>query len=829
MKRQILLLLSFFFALTSASWRAGTPADTLKQWTSRYYTLSNTELSENGRWATVRKSYEQRTDTVMVFDTQRKNPLIGSFSGMPQHTLTSGGYLLARGSDGLLWWDLKNNIRSHVEGAISAEVLAETDCFFTYDLKNRRITLYGSAAQVLARMENVINFATDRRRNLFICRTVDREGSYEIVDFSNGKAVTLGEIKNRPGIMEISRSGRQLIIREKNNSGKQFGVSFINLKSKELHRVENTLMADSETVTVREIGNQYFITFQMVVRDLPLTDIWYGNDGELRKKKYNVSKRHTVWDSETGTLTDLPDFPDTQWTSLNSSRYFANFVNGGTYYNYVDPKPELNLRIYDLQTGTLMPAGLVSTEVYVAPEGNLLLYVNSRKEWEILQLSEMKKTVIGKFPYTKAIFTADGKFVWFESESGLVRYEVRTPHKAPLVIGAGFTAEILNRKADVQMPGTEFFVNTVSKGPMLLSLKDAPNNSVSYLTWNEGRTDPVISWTGDHIKWFRHSANVTDFYAVEENYSQPPRFYAYRKGKKKSLLFDSGAAGLGKGEKIRQDTFTYTNAEGKKLKGLLYYPVGFTPSGRYPMVVSIYQIQSKKGNHYHIPKYSSEIGYDLRTLLQRGYFVFLPDIARDDRGPGIAALDCVHRALDAVAGHPNIDMERVGLTGHSHGGYETNFIATKSRRFKAYISGAGNSDIVRSYFSYNYNFTSPFYWQFETEQYDMRVPFAADKELYLNNSPILNVDQVDAPVLLWAGKQDENIAWDQVMEFYIGLRRNRKPVIALFYDQQGHAFPPLSEESIDLTRRTLEWWDYFLKDKRKIPWIDRQMEAPLLH
>ncbi|WP_449397657.1 prolyl oligopeptidase family serine peptidase [Chryseobacterium wanjuense] len=42
------------------------------------------------------------------------------------------------------------------------------------------------------------------------------------------------------------------------------------------------------------------------------------------------------------------------------------------------------------------------------------------------------------------------------------------------------------------------------------------------------------------------------------------------------------------------------------------------------------------------------------------------------------------------------------MVGHSHGGYESNFIATQSKLFAAYVAGAGNSDLVRSYHSYNY-------------------------------------------------------------------------------------------------------------------------------
>jgi dipeptidyl aminopeptidase/acylaminoacyl peptidase len=88
--------------------------------------------------------------------------------------------------------------------------------------------------------------------------------------------------------------------------------------------------------------------------------------------------------------------------------------------------------------------------------------------------------------------------------------------------------------------------------------------------------------------------------------------------------------------------------------------------------------------------------------------------------------------------------------------------------------------------------------------------------------------KVNAPILLWAGKKDENIKWDQVMEFYIGLKRNNKDVIALFYPNQGHNPSFNSEDRKDLYYRTLEWWDYFLKDKTNIDWINKQMKKDAL-
>jgi len=276
---------------------------------------------------------------------------------------------------------------------------------------------------------------------------------------------------------------------------------------------------------------------------------------------------------------------------------------------------------------------------------------------------------------------------------------------------------------------------------------------------------------------------------------------------------------------LRQEIVSYTNSQGRPLSGILYYPLYYDSLKIYPMVVHIYEVQRKRSNHYPASTYGSvnSDGFDLRLLLEKGYFVYFPDIVYGTEGTGLSALDCVNNGLDAIDKIPSIDRNKIGLIGHSHGGYQTNFIATHSNRFATYVSGAGNSNIIRSYFSFNYNFTSPFYYQFENGQYKMNKSFSEDKQLYFRNNPIHYVDQLDAPILLWTGMKDQNIYWEQTMEFYIGLKRNSKEVISLFYPNEGHAIMD-SMTSKDLCMRILNWLDYFLKDETDCEWIHKGLD-----
>ncbi|MGD9978822.1 MAG: alpha/beta hydrolase family protein, partial [Bacteroidales bacterium] len=357
--------------------------------------------------------------------------------------------------------------------------------------------------------------------------------------------------------------------------------------------------------------------------------------------------------------------------------------------------------------------------------------------------------------------------------------------------------------------------------PMLVRLLDPLANHSTYVLIKKGKAESIIVSTAKGIQSLSYNPSFTRFAWVEEDYNLPPRLVCKEMGRQERVLYQSNrhdTAILS----LKQEIISYTNSDRVPLKGILYYPLGYDPSRNYPMVVHIYQVQSnKQANRYPVAAYSqaNNDGFNLRLLLEKGYFVYFPDIVYGQKGTGLSALDCVNHALDAVSSNVLIDKNKIGLIGHSHGGYETNFIATHSDRFAAYVSGAGNSDIVRSYFSFNYNFLSPFYWQYETGQYKMGKSFTEDRNLYFQNNPIYDVDQVTAPVLLWAGKKDQNIDWEQTMEFYIGLKRNNKKVVALFYPNEGHALMG-TDACRDLVSRILDWFGYFLKgEETETGWI----------
>ena len=130
----------------------------------------------------------------------------------------------------------------------------------------------------------------------------------------------------------------------------------------------------------------------------------------------------------------------------------------------------------------------------------------------------------------------------------------------------------------------------------------------------------------------------------------------------------------------------YQNDQGERLQGALYYPAAYEAGKRYPMIVYIYERLSDGLHRYVSP--SERDPYNAAAFTSLGYFVLEPDIAFRKREPGLSVADCVGAAVKKVIQMGLVDARRVGVVGHSWGGFDTTFLATHSDLFAAAVAGA---------------------------------------------------------------------------------------------------------------------------------------------
>jgi dipeptidyl aminopeptidase/acylaminoacyl peptidase len=266
----------------------------------------------------------------------------------------------------------------------------------------------------------------------------------------------------------------------------------------------------------------------------------------------------------------------------------------------------------------------------------------------------------------------------------------------------------------------------------------------------------------------------------------------------------------------RAELVDFTSEAGLELQASLFYPAGYDPSLRYPMIVYTYERMTPQIHSFPVP--SERSYYNHLTWTQQGYFVLMPDIVYRARDPGISALEAVRPAVQAVVARGLVDSARVGLIGHSWGGYQATFLPTRTDLFAASVAGAPLTDFVSFMGQIHWNSGSAEVDHWETGQARMEVPFWEDMDAHFRNSPVHRVHEMQTPLLMAHGDEDGVVEFFQATQFYNFARRAGRHMVLIVYEGEDHGFRQRANQ-IDYTRRILEWFGHYLKGEPAPRWI----------
>ncbi len=259
----------------------------------------------------------------------------------------------------------------------------------------------------------------------------------------------------------------------------------------------------------------------------------------------------------------------------------------------------------------------------------------------------------------------------------------------------------------------------------------------------------------------------------------------------------------------------YKGVDGKKLQAALYLPADYKPGKSYPTIVYIYEKLSSQLNRYSAPRTG---GFSRSIYNSKGYAVLMPDITYRLDDPGTSAVACILPALEAAVRTGVVDPERVGLHGHSWGGYQTAFLITQTDKFKAAVAGAPLTNLISMYSSIYWNTGSANQPIFEASQGRFTAGYWENMDAYTRNSPVYYATRVNTPLLLLHNDEDGAVDWNQGIEYFNTLRRLKKPVVMLQYKGENHGLAK-TENRRDYSLRMAEFFDHYLKGEPAPKWL----------
>jgi dipeptidyl aminopeptidase/acylaminoacyl peptidase len=262
----------------------------------------------------------------------------------------------------------------------------------------------------------------------------------------------------------------------------------------------------------------------------------------------------------------------------------------------------------------------------------------------------------------------------------------------------------------------------------------------------------------------------------------------------------------------------YVNADGRTLRAILTRPENFDPSKKYPLMVYIYETLSEGLHRYVAPSPGTSI--NAARYVSNGYVLLQPDIVYEEGYPGESAMKCVIPAVEKVLSMGFIDPKRVGIQGHSWGGYQITYMITRTHIFRAVEAGASVSNMISAYGGIRWGTGMSRAFQYEKTQSRIGAP-PWDRTLeFIENSPIFWVEKIKTPYLTIHNDEDDAVPWYQGIEFISALRRLGKEGYMFVYNGEKHGLRE-RENQKHWTVHMAEFFDHYLLGSPRPEWMDK--------
>lgn len=325
------------------------------------------------------------------------------------------------------------------------------------------------------------------------------------------------------------------------------------------------------------------------------------------------------------------------------------------------------------------------------------------------------------------------------------------------------------------------------------------------------------------LRSINKAKNTDDVIYTMETFQQYPDIHYSTLAFKKSVQLTHGDK--------QQEGFIWGTAElvswisldGRPLEGVIYKPANFDPNKKYPMMVNFYERNSETLYNYRMPEpHRSTIDYHLYNSNE--YIIFNPDIRYVDGYPGESCYNCLMPGITMMIAKGYIDEKGIGAQGHSWGGYQVAYLATRTNLFSAIESGAPVVNMFSAYGGIRWGSGMARSFQYEHTQSRLGATPWSSPLRYLENSPLFTMDKVQTPILIMHNDADGHVPWYQGIEYFVAMKRLGKPCWLLNYTGEPH-WPTNMANRIDFQRRMFQFFNHYLKNQKMPKWMSEGVPA----
>jgi len=477
------------------------------------------------------------------------------------------------------------------------------------------------------------------------------------------------------------------------------------------------------------------------------------------------------------------------------------------------PNPTASLLVFELATGRTVAVDSFSAQsgaaegaeyylynVLWTPDGGELLYSRTPRRQDVLDVlaadpttgasrlvvQERQDTWQENRPLMR--FLADGRrFIWETERTGFKHFELRSLDGSRI---ATLTSG--------EWPTDRIVMVDEAAGELWFTAWSAPVAVRCQL--HRARLDGTgavrISSTDFHHGAFRISPDGAFVVATAETTAIPRHDVVYSvvaAGRPVARLGEGGVKGFETHALAPSELFTCKAADGAtELYGRLHFPPAFDPARKYPLIVDTYGGPTTRlvTDTFAAGDPRTAHGFLVMTVDNRGTphrgkafgsaaYLSLGVTDADDQAAAVQHL---------AATRPYVDGARVGITGHSYGGYMAAIcLIRRGDVFAAAVAGAPPTDWRQ-------------YDTIYTERY-MRTP-QENAAGYDAGSCVRHASRLKGKLLLLHGMMDDNVHPNNTFALAHALQSIDRPFAMMMFPNSDHSIRSQSAEGVK--------WSFFV-------------------
>ncbi len=534
----------------------------------------------------------------------------------------------------------------------------------------------------------------------------------------------------------------------------------------------------------------------------------------------------------------IKNFSDYTWSPDNTYIIYTRYhkKNMGNGFKYVSEIPERSLSpVYKSSTYIFYPVGGIIHKI-ASFEDDLSSPVISPDSKRII----FRKTISDnkKRPYFKTIvylFDIDSLSLRKLYESNNVSPVMWSPDSRKILMAGGPSAfngvgRNLEKGVIPNDYDNQLYVFNPETGKAEPLTKDF-DPSVKNAFWTKNNTIFMSVTEGSYENLYRYTISNKKFKKISLPVDVTGRVWISKNGRT-AIFWGSGSANPYKLYKTdlrslktsilkdynkkdfknvifgKVENWDHNVGKGKIIYGRIYYPVNFDTGRKYPCIVYYYggtsPVERSFGGRYPFNWYAANgyIVYIMQPSGAVGYGQKFSAVHVNDWGK-TTAQEVIEATKAFLKSHTFIDPKKVGAMGASYGGFLTQYIATQTDIFSAFISHAGISALSS-------------YWGVGDWGYTYSGVATADsfpwnrKDIYVGRSPLFMADKIDTPLLLLHGDKDNNVPPGESYQMYAALKILGKEVALITIEGQAHWIMDYSKR-VRWMKTIIAWFDKWLK------------------